>query len=222
MRFAAFTRRNAVSVHAARRLRPALAAAFSIGLGIGAVQAQTLASLPSAPSVAQPLGTARQIAAWVTFCENYPAECVLDRTEPARITLTPATWSTIVSINRRVNKAVQPMTDMDHWHVADQWNLAEDGFGDCEDYQLLKRHLLAEAGLPRRAMRMTVVVDANGEGHAVLTLLTDRGDLVLDNKTNDILPWHRTGYVFVKRESQDAIAWVSLGGVTSPVTTANR
>jgi predicted transglutaminase-like cysteine proteinase len=37
-------------------------------------------------------------------------------------------------------------------------NLAEDGFGDCEDYQLLKRHLLAEAGLPRRAMRMTVVV----------------------------------------------------------------
>ncbi|MGS0639375.1 transglutaminase-like cysteine peptidase [Citrobacter sp. VF227] len=131
-------------------------------------------------------------------------------------------WSTIVSINRRVNKAVHPMTDMDHWHVADQWNLAEDGFGDCEDYQLLKRHLLAEAGLPRRAMRMTVVVDANGEGHAVLTLLTDRGDLVLDNKTNDILPWHRTGYVFVKRESQDAIAWVSLGGVTSPVTTANR
>jgi hypothetical protein len=51
-----------------------------------------------------------------------------------------------------------------------------------------------------------VVVDANGEGHAVLTLLTDRGDLVLDNKTNDILPWHRTGYVFVKRESQLAEA----------------
>ncbi|MDE3750051.1 transglutaminase, partial [Methylobacterium radiotolerans] len=25
-----------------------------------------------------------------------------------------------------------------------------------------------------------------------------------------------------KRESQDAVAWVSLGGVTSPVTTANR
>ncbi|MCJ2097302.1 transglutaminase-like cysteine peptidase, partial [Methylobacterium sp. E-046] len=45
---------------------------------------------------------------------------------------------------------------------------------------------------------------------------------VLDNKTSAILPWHRTGYVFIKRESQDAVAWVSLGGVTSPVTTANR
>ena len=55
-----------------------------------------------------------------------------------------------------------------------------------------------------------------------MTLITDRGDLVLDNKTNAILPWHKTGYVFIKRESQDAVAWVSLGGVTSPVTTANR
>jgi predicted transglutaminase-like cysteine proteinase len=114
------------------------------------------------------------------------------------------------------------MTDQDHLHVADRWDLAEDGIGDCEDFQLLKRHLLAQAGLPRRAMRMTVVIDEKGEGHAVLTLITDRGDLVLDNKTSAILPWHRTGYVFIKRESQDAVAWVSLGGVTSPVTTANR
>ena len=88
--------------------------------------------------------------------------------------------------------------------------------------QLLKRHLLAEAGLPRRAMRMTVVIDEKGEGHAVLTLLTDRGDLVLDNKTSAVLPWHQTGYTFIKRESQDAVAWVSLGRAASPVTTANR
>jgi predicted transglutaminase-like cysteine proteinase len=146
----------------------------------------------------------------------------VDRNEATRITLTAATWSTIVSVNRRINKAVEPMTDMEHLHVADRWDLAEDGIGDCEDFQLLKRHLLAEAGLPRRAMRMTVVIDEKGEGHAVLTLITDRGDLVLDNKTDTILPWHRTGYVFIKRESQDAQAWVSLGGATSPVTTANR
>jgi len=184
-------------------------------------QAQTLASLPTEAG-AKDLGDAKPIAAWVTFCQTYAAECALDRGEPARISLTPATWATIVSVNRRVNKAVEPMTDQDHLHVADRWDLAEDGIGDCEDFQLLKRHMLAEAGLPRRAMRMTVVIDEKGEGHAVLTLITDRGDLVLDNKTNAILPWHKTGYVFIKRESQDAVAWVSLGGVTSPVTTANR
>jgi predicted transglutaminase-like cysteine proteinase len=51
---------------------------------------------------------------------------------------------------------------------------------------------------------------------------TDRGDFILDNKTDGVLPWFQTGYVFVKRESQDAIAWVSLGGAISPTMTANR
>ncbi|GJD59141.1 hypothetical protein IFDJLNFL_5068 [Methylobacterium dankookense] len=156
------------------------------------------------------------------FCQSYAAECAVDTAEAARITLNASTWAQIVAVNKRVNKSVRAMTDMDHLGVPDRWDLAEDGIGDCEDFQLLKRHLLAAAGLPKRAMRMTVVIDEKGEGHAVLTLITDRGDLVLDNKTSQILPWHRTGYVFIKRESQDAVAWVSLGGVTSPAMTANR
>lgn len=227
MRFATSTVRDVVSTKASRpglrrRGLAGLAVAAALLLAPVAAEAQTFASLPAGQSGAQIQGDARPIAAWVTFCQTYPGECAVDRSEPARISLTPAAWNAIVSINRRVNKAVQPMTDMDHLHVADRWDLAEDGIGDCEDFQLLKRHLLAEAGLPRRAMRMTVVIDEKGEGHAVLTLITDRGDLVLDNKTSTILPWHRTGYVFIKRESQDAAAWVSLGGVTSPTTTANR
>jgi predicted transglutaminase-like cysteine proteinase len=228
MRFAVSKVQGLVSGSASRRLAGPRRLAFGLALSVLGLAglalpaaAQTLASLPSEAG-AKVQGDARPIAAWVTFCQSYAAECAVDRTEPSRISLTPATWATIVSVNRRVNKAVEPMTDQDHLHVADRWDLAEDGIGDCEDFQLLKRHMLAEAGLPRRAMRMTVVIDEKGEGHAVLTLVTDRGDLVLDNKTNAILPWHRTGYVFIKRESQDAVAWVSLGGVTSPVTTANR
>ncbi|GJE40716.1 transglutaminase-like cysteine peptidase [Methylobacterium persicinum] len=204
-----------------RALRGTVIAALALAASAAGAQAQVLASLPAEPGIV-PKAEARPIAAWVTFCESYAAECAVDRNEPARIALTPAVWAMIVSVNRRINKSVEPMTDMEHLHVADRWDLAEDGIGDCEDYQLLKRHLLAEAGLPRRAMRMTVVIDEKGEGHAVLTLITDRGDLVLDNKTDTILPWHRTGYVFIKRESQDTVAWVSLGGATSPVTTANR
>lgn len=204
-----------------RALRGTVIAALALAASAAGAQAQVLASLPAEPGIV-PKAEARPIAAWVTFCESYAAECAVDRKEPARIALTPAVWAMIVSVNRRINKSVEPMTDMEHLHVADRWDLAEDGIGDCEDYQLLKRHLLAEAGLPRRAMRMTVVIDEKGEGHAVLTLITDRGDLVLDNKTDTILPWHRTGYVFIKRESQDTVAWVSLGGATSPATTANR
>ncbi len=70
-------------------------------------------------------------------------------------------------------------------------------------------------------MRMTVVVDREGAGHAVLMIRTSRGDFILDNKTNAVLAWHDTGYVYVKRESQDGPGWVSLGGVTSPIVTAN-
>ncbi|MFD1302588.1 transglutaminase-like cysteine peptidase [Methylobacterium marchantiae] len=188
----------------------------------GGAQAQTLAALPSPSQSADVLGAARPIVGWVSFCQRYPGECAIDANEPARIALTSATWNLIVSVNRRVNTGLRAVTDMDHWGEADRWDLAEDGMGDCEDFQLLKRKRLADAGLSRRAMRMTVVIDEKGEGHAVLTLLTDRGELILDNKTSEILPWYRTGYVFIKRESQDSVAWVSLGGVTSPVTTANR
>ncbi len=204
-----------------RRAIALVAALASIAVAPVA-QAQTLVSLPGRGLAAATTGPARAIAGWTEFCRTYARECVLDQNEPAMITLTPAVWQTINTVNRRVNKAVSSVTDLDHWGVADRWDMAEDGRGDCEDFQLRKRSLLAAAGLPRRAMRMTVVIDEKGEGHAVLTLITDRGDLVLDNKTSAILPWNQTGYTFVKRESQDAIGWVALGGATSPVTTANR
>ena len=221
MRFPVSKRRDGVTARtgALRGLAAGLVLALGMAVPAGA---QTLAALPANPSFAEPLGAAKPIAAWVSFCQSYAAECAVDRSEPARIILTAATWAQIVAVNKRVNKSVRAMTDMDHLGTPDRWDLAEDGIGDCEDFQLLKRHLLAAAGLPKRAMRMTVVIDEKGEGHAVLTIVTDRGDLVLDNKTSQILPWHRTGYVFVKRESQDATAWVSLGGISSPVTTANR
>ena len=41
-------------------------------------------------------------------------------------------------------------------------------------------------------------------------------------ETSAIVSEEQTGYVFVKRESQDAVGWVSLSGRSSPTTTANR
>ena len=188
---------------------------------VAGAHAQTLASLPAEAGVAV-LAEARPIAAWVTFCQNYPGEC---GGGPLRADAHCADARGLDHhrLGQPPGEQGRPADDR-HGPLARGRPLGprRDGIGDCEDFQLLKRHLLAEAGLPKRAMRMTVVIDEKGEGHAVLTLITDRGDLVLDNKTSTILPWHRTGYTFIKRESQDATAWVSLGGVTSPTTTANR
>lgn len=183
---------------------------------------QSFASLPQGMTPAHVLGDARPLAGWTDFCRRVPAECAVNTGEAATITLTPRIWSTIVSVNRSVNAQIRAVTDEEHWGVADRWDLPSDGAGDCEDFQLLKRKMLAEEGLPRRAMRMTVVIDEKGEGHAVLMVKTNRGDLVLDNKTGVVLSWFETGYVFVKRESQDGLGWVSLGGATSPTATANR
>jgi predicted transglutaminase-like cysteine proteinase len=43
--------------------------------------------------------------------------------------------------------AIRPLTDQEHWGIEDRWDYPDDGYGDCEDYQLLKRKLLASAGL---------------------------------------------------------------------------
>ena len=96
------------------------------------------------------------------------------------------------------------------------WGYPDDGMGDCEDLQLLKRKLLVEEGLPRRAFRMTVVFDEGGDGHAVLMALTDRGALILDNKRNAAWPG-TNGLHLLKREGSDGLAWASLVGRLSPV-----
>ena len=204
-----------------RRLALTCVIASSTAVLAGETFAQKVAAVPAASELAASPRHANPIPAWTEFCKRYPTECTVDASQPAVITLTATTWSTILEVNRRVNKSVRSVPDRDHWGVADRWDLAEDGSGDCEDFQLLKRKLLADAGLPRRAMRMTVVIDERDEGHAVLMIRTDRGDFILDNKTSAVLPWSKTGYTFVKREGQDRTAWVSLGGVLSPVATAN-
>jgi predicted transglutaminase-like cysteine proteinase len=204
-----------------RLLRTALVG-LPLIVGGATTEAQTLASLPSPSAAIEKNGGARPVAAWVDFCRRHPTECAVDTSEAATITMTSEVWRTILSVNRRTNARIKPKTDVEHWGVVDRWDFPDDGYGDCEDYQLLKRKLLAERGFSRRAMRMTVVIDDLGEGHAVLMIRTDRGDYILDNKTSAVLPWRDTGYTYVKREGQDSTAWVSLGGVGSPVATANR
>jgi predicted transglutaminase-like cysteine proteinase len=153
---------------------------------------------------------APSLVGWVSFCQQNASECEVNLAEPEIIALEPTTLELIQAVNQHVNRAIAPRRDLDHWNEIDRWDLPTDGEGDCEDYQLLKRKLLAEAGLPRRAMRMTVVIDAAGEGHAVLTIRTDRGDLIMDNNVDAVLPWHEMPYRFIKRESAVSMGWLLL------------
>ncbi|MFA6267821.1 MAG: transglutaminase-like cysteine peptidase [Pseudolabrys sp.] len=161
---------------------------------------------------------------WVDFCQEYKGECVTKISAPRDIVMTAKTWEDLVKVNNWVNQTIKPITDIEHWGVVERWNMGEDGYGDCEDYVLLKRHMLMQAGWPREALLVTVVRDKRGDGHAVLTVKTDRGEFVLDNQEDQILPWTRTGYKFVKRQSQaDQNLWVALGEPrNAPATVSAR
>ena len=94
-------------------------------------------------------------------------------------------------INRTVNHAIAPATDLEVYGVNEYWTLPK-ARGDCEDYALLKRHDLIGKGWPVSAMLMTVVRDEKGEGHAVLTARTVQGDYILDNKIEEVRVWNAT------------------------------
>ena len=159
---------------------------------------------------------------WVEFCAERPIECKQTTSAPRDVVLTNKSWADLVRINAWVNENVKPMTDMDHWGVVEKWSYPDDGYGDCEDYALLKRRLLIEAGWPREALLMTVVRENNGNGHALLTVKTDKGEFILDNQEEKILLWSETSYRFVKRQSQnDPNRWVSLGDPRPTISTAS-
>ena len=156
------------------------------------------------------------------FCTENPAECKGGQSQPRDIVMTQAAWRDLVKVNRWVNETVKPMTDMDHWGVVEKWSIPTDGYGDCEDYVLLKRKMLIDAGWPREALLITVVRDKMGEGHAVLTVKSDKGEFILDNQNENVVAWTETGYRFVKRQSQsDPNVWVSLGDPRPAALTAS-
>jgi predicted transglutaminase-like cysteine proteinase len=156
---------------------------------------------------------------WLDFCRRYRGECGADASTARDINLTAKAYKDIQQVNAFVNHSVQPVSDTDHWRAVDQWDYPTDGKGDCEDFALLKRRMLIERGYPRAALLMTVVKEANGDGHAVLTVRTNHGEYVLDNMNDAIKPWSLTPYRFVKRQSQtDPNVWVGIaGGVAAPL-----
>jgi len=105
-----------------------------------------------------------------------------------------------VEINAHTNKVVRPVTDLEYYNKEELWTYPGK-YGDCEDYVLMKRHLLMKRGWPASSLLVTVVKQPNGDGHAVLTVRTDRADYILDNLRNKIHPWHKTEYLFLKRQS---------------------
>lgn len=147
---------------------------------------------------------------YLQFCRQHPEDCSSEVAAPQRLTLSRERMQQLVEVNNLVNRAITPVTDKSLYGVAEMWAYPYDS-GDCEDYVLLKRRMLMDRGWPASTLLITVVRDQKGDGHAVLTVTTSAGDLILDNQESEIRFWRDTPYDYLKRQSKsDPNNWVSL------------
>lgn len=144
------------------------------------------------------------------FCQQVPDECRAVGRNVAPDRLTPEKWKTLVRVNAAINATIVPRTDMEMWGREEVWSYPVK-YGDCEDYVLLKRHELIQAGFNPGNLLITVVLQPNGDGHAVLTVRTDHGDFILDNLVGNVLDWRDTRYHYLKRQSSvNSGRWVEI------------
>lgn len=127
------------------------------------------------------------------------------------------------AVNRAVNRDVRQVSDRIQYGREDIWELPTARGGDCEDFVLEKKRRLLEAGLPGSALLIATVLDRQRQGHAGLVLRTRSGDYVLDNLGNQVVPWYRTGYSFLRMQNPaapqkwDAIAAGGIFSVTASI-----
>jgi predicted transglutaminase-like cysteine proteinase len=90
-------------------------------------------------------------------------------------------------INRAINLAIRPMSDLAQYGAIDVWSTPlvtfTSGAGDCEDYAIAKLVALRQAGISPDDLRIVIMHDTiSGEDHAVAAARLDRRWLMLDNR----------------------------------------
>lgn len=96
-------------------------------------------------------------------------------------------------VNRAVNLAIRPVSDLAQFHVPDVWTTPlmtfASGAGDCEDYAIAKYVALRESGMDADDLRLVIVHDRTvHEDHAVAAARVDGRWLILDNRHMMLLP----------------------------------
>jgi len=148
---------------------------------------------------------------FISFCVRFADQCQALQNTPATITMTDSNWRTLKQVNSAVNSSIWAEYDQDHYGRAEYWTIPTDGYGDCEDYALVKRRDLIAEGFPVSALRLAIVIAPREARHAVLTVVTDKGDYVLDNLSDNVVAWNTTGYTWIERQdAKRPMVWVSL------------
>ena len=185
------------------RLLLAMITVSTISMGVASkTKAVTLDAMPLTGLTSQPIGH-------FDFCNRVPSECRPGSADRGPLKLTPESWSSLVDVNRAVN-LIPAVTDIDQYGIEEYWTYPVDA-ADCEDFALQKRKLLLERGFSAADLLITVVLQPDGSGHAVLAVRSGLGDFVLDNLRAEIRKWSDTEYTYLKRQdSRNPGRWMKI------------
>lgn len=148
------------------------------------------------------------------FCQTEKEYCEVYRKAsvgaPQKVAMSALRYDQLSKVNASVNAEIRPIPEFAIFNSNDDWKLPT-GSGDCEDFVLLKQARLIKEGWPQSALLITVADMQDGTRHAVLTVRTDVGDLILDNVTDEILHWKNVNYRWIKRQSsRNMMRWVEV------------
>jgi predicted transglutaminase-like cysteine proteinase len=189
---------TAVRVSALDPAEPSISSKFAVGTGV------------QSPEVTEPFGlntvpvsNGEVLSKWIGVEADIHAENdILSRCR-ASVELCPAAARRFLAIvdqgraqtgrarigiiNRAINLAIRPMSDLAQWGVIDRWSAPlvtlTTGLGDCEDYAIAKYVALKEVGMAAENVKLIIVRDlAVGGEHAVVAVRFDGHWIILDNR----------------------------------------
>lgn len=113
-------------------------------------------------------------------------------------------------IQFKVNSEVQYQTDMEQYGMLERW-CYPNGFGDCEDFALLKRKLLLDRGWDKDKQHL-VLCKINEEWHCVLLVNTNKGNYILDNCNTFPMPIKDLNYewLYILKDGE----WYEINGIS--------
>ena len=182
----------------------ALACLLSANSALGLWVAGTKNTAPEFGKTLPPVG-------FVKFCATNPGDCKTRSAAHERIAMSPERWNQLYLIN-----SLREWQDCAR--SATRTSTAKPSTGPIPPMRETAKTTCCSRsvswkglGFSAEALLITVVLDEKNEGHAILTVTTDAGDYVLDNRFDKVSRWNDTTYKFLKRQSHaNPLQWVAL------------
>ncbi len=122
--------------------------------------------------------------------ESNGSAAALNRVIPAGLQQA-SLLSKLQGVNNTVNRSIRYVSDDIAWGVNDYWaspaeTLAK-GYGDCDDFAIVKYFSLLRMGVPATNMQIVILTDTQANVlHAVLAVRDNGRNYILDNRRNDV------------------------------------